>query len=50
MGTAYDAYKDVAGQEMPYRKIDYPSKPKGEEWKEEDLQKRFPKVCKKFDW
>jgi hypothetical protein len=47
MGAAYYAYQDVVGQEMPSTKRDYSSPPQGDRWNEDDLQRRFPKVCKK---
>lgn len=42
------AYKEKTGTEMPDLKITSPKKPKGKSWKEDDLEKLYPKLWKRF--
>jgi hypothetical protein len=44
------AYEGKTGTEMPLSKIKPLAKPKGKSWKEDDLIKLFPKLCKRFFW
>lgn len=46
--VAYEAYKKRTGDEMPPAKLKYPSKPKGKRWEEDDLEKMYPKLYKRF--
>lgn len=46
--SAWDAYELKAQDIIPKSKLRDPSTPKGRRWKEDDLEKLFPKLCKKF--
>lgn len=46
--SSVDAYEELTGQEMPREEFDTVGDPVGERWKEEDLPKLYPKLCKKF--
>jgi hypothetical protein len=46
--VAQEAYNDKTGTEMPALKIATPKKPKGKGWKDDDLEKLYPKLWKRF--
>ena len=46
--AAQSAYEQKTGEEIPPSTRKYPSKPKGKKWNENDLQKLYPKLCKRF--
>lgn len=47
---AFTVYEKKTGKEMPINpEISHPSKPKGEEWDEDELDKLLPKLSKKHD-
>lgn len=46
--VAVKAYESKTNQEMPPRKTKHLLKPKGKRWKEEDLEKLYPKLCQRF--
>lgn len=48
MQAAYDAYQNVTGQEIPAVTIAHPKEPIGEKWTEDDLERLYPKLCKRF--
>lgn len=53
--VASQAWEEQTGQEadqFPRKKLKYPKSPRGKQWSEdgEDLQVRFPKLCKKFGY
>lgn len=46
--AALQAYENKTGQEMPEINISHPKEPTGAKWKEEDLERLYPKLCKRF--
>ncbi|MFP2913081.1 DUF4240 domain-containing protein [Pyxidicoccus sp. 3LFB2] len=42
------AYEEQTGDELPSVTVDLPDEPRGEEWEEEDLPERFPRLSAKF--
>ena len=46
--VALKAYETKTGQELPARKTKHLKTPKGKRWKEDDLEKLYPKLCKRF--
>ena len=42
-------YEELTGEELPDTGVDFPADgPLGEEWKEEDLERLYPKLCERF--
>jgi hypothetical protein len=50
MYAASDAYEAVTTEEMPPTDAEYAEMPAGERWEENDLDKMYPRLCKKLDW
>jgi len=50
MYAAGYAYEAVMGKEIPATDVEYLKDPVGEDWEEEDLERLFPRLCKKFGW
>jgi hypothetical protein len=48
LNVAHDAYRDKTGTEMPDLKTTGLKKPKGKSWQEDDLEKLYPKLWKRF--
>ncbi len=51
--VAGDLYEEKTGEDLinfmdRYPKV--PDEPEGEYWEEDDLEKLYPKLCKKFGW
>jgi hypothetical protein len=46
--AAGDAYEKKTGQPFPGSDIDYPLNPIGVRWKEEDLDRLYPRLCERF--
>jgi hypothetical protein len=46
--VAYEAYQRKTGQELPSIELQYPSEPIGTKWNEDELDKLYPKLWKKF--
>jgi hypothetical protein len=46
--TAQYAYERKIGQELPSIDINYPSEPIGKRWNEDELDKLYPKLWKRF--
>ncbi|MBY9007007.1 MAG: DUF4240 domain-containing protein [Candidatus Lokiarchaeota archaeon] len=51
--VADNAYEEKTGEDVPDildRFPKHPDNPDGDYWEEEDLEKLYPKLCKKFGW
>ena len=46
--ASLQAYENKTGHEMPKINISHSDEPKGEQWQEEDLERLYPKLCKRF--
>jgi hypothetical protein len=46
--AASDAYLAKTGNELPPSNVEQPEEPIGQKWAEEDLEKLYPKLCKRF--
>ncbi|MBN1206874.1 MAG: DUF4240 domain-containing protein [Myxococcaceae bacterium] len=48
LGVAESAYQEATGEELPVRESTEPDEPRGEEWEEDELQERFPRLSERF--
>ena len=46
--VAQDVYEEKTGEELPPSRLKYPSDAIGIRWKEDDLEKMYPKLYKRF--
>jgi hypothetical protein len=46
--VAQEAYQQRAGKELPPSAVSFPSQPAGERWEEDDLERLYPDLCKRF--
>jgi hypothetical protein len=48
LGVAENAYQEATGEELPVREDTEPDEPRGEEWEEDELEERFPRLSERF--
>ncbi len=46
--VAREVFEEKTGEEIPYHEVKYPADPVGEDWSEEELDERYPKLSKKY--